>query len=172
MKGNKVTQEYLGFDRSDFAFALDHGFIEEASEMIKICGSELPLKAFLKESGIDENERPKYYQGLRIGGKQMKGWAREHHGNAPHEPLSRQTSPLLNAANQGSLVGVEWFLSDTPSRLYKEYGAANAKKPRLQALAKANGGFDQAVGTWLKQRSQAFHGPCFRKRLLTIFQAT
>lgn len=154
MKGNENASYYVGFNSSDFTFAVKHGLLEEASEMIKICGAELPLDVLLKKSGVAEQERPRYYQGLSIGGKKMKRWAREHSGNASHDSLSLQSSPLLKAAEQSSLVAVEWFLSDTPFRLYNEYGAANAKDPRLQSLAKAHGGFDQTVGAWLKQRSK------------------
>lgn len=154
MKGNENASYYVGFDSADFTFAVKHGLLEEASEMIKICGAELPLDVLLKKSGVAEQERPRYYQGLSIGGKKMKRWAREHSGNTSHDSLSLHSSLLLKAAEQGSLVAVEWFLSDTPFRLYKEYGAANAKDPRLQSLAKAHGGFDQTVGAWLKQRSE------------------
>ena len=154
MKGNKDGSYYIGVDGTDVDFAIGHGLFEEASEIIKVTGAQLPLDALLKHSGFEEEQKPRYYQGLQIGGKHMKGWAREHGGSTGGDSLSLQISPLLNAANQGSLVAVEWYLSDTPFRLYKEYGAANAKNPLLQSLSRAHGGFEQTVSAWLKQRSK------------------
>lgn len=148
------TSPFLGLNTSDFHFALKHGFIEELSAMIKFTGAELPLDALIKQSGIQEEKKPKYYQGLSIGGKKMTNWARERGGSYPNT-MGESTPPLLQAAHQGGLAAVEWFLSDTPFRLYKEYGTNNASDPRLKTLAKAHGGLDQVFSTWLKQRSQS-----------------
>lgn len=148
------TSPFLGLDTSDFHFALEHGFIEELSEMIRFTGAELPLDELIKQSGIQEEKKPKYYQGLSIGGKKMTNWARER-GGSYQRAIVESTPPLLQAAHQGGLAAVEWFLSDTPFRLYKEYGTNNANDPRLKTLAKAHGGLDQIFGTWLKQRSQS-----------------
>lgn len=121
--------------------------------MIKLTGAELPLDALIKQSGLQEEKKPKYYQGLSIGGKKMTKWARER-GGSYQRAMGESTPPLLQAAYQGGLAAVEWFMSDTPFRLYKEYGANNANDPRLKKLAKARGGVDQALSTWFKQRSQ------------------
>lgn len=139
--------------RADFQFALKHGFIEELGEMITIAGVELPLDALVKQSGIQEEQKPKYYQGLSIRGKKMTSWARERGGNR-ERATKESIPPLLQSSYHGGLAAVEWFLSDTPFRLYKEYGTNNADKPRLKMLAKAHGGLDQAIGSWLKQRSE------------------
>ncbi len=120
--------------------------------MIKISGAELPLEILVKQSGVQEEEKPKYYQGLSIGGKKMTKWARER-GGSGHDTLNESTPPLLQAAYQGGLAAVEWFLSDTPLRLYKEYAANNAADSQLKTLTKAHGGLDQVFSTWLKQRS-------------------
>ena len=153
MKLNTNTSSFSGFDTLDFQFALKHGFIEEVSEMIRIAGAELPLDALVKRSGVQEEEKPKYYQGLSIGGKKMKNWARKR-GDSYQRAMGESTPPLLQAAFQGGLAAVEWFLSDTPFRLYKEYGANHADDPRLKKLAKAHGGLDEAFSSWLKQRSK------------------
>lgn len=120
--------------------------------MIKFTGAELPLDALIKQSGIHEEKKPRFYQGLSIGGKKMTNWARER-GGAYQRALG-STPPLLPAAYRGGLAAVEWFLSDTPLRLYKEYGTKNVNDPRLKTLTKAHGGLDQTFGTWLKQRSK------------------
>lgn len=148
-----TTSPFLGFDTSDFHFALEHGFIEELSEMIKFTGAELPLDALIEQSGIHEEKKPRFYQGLSIGGKKMTNWARER-GGGYQRALGESTPPLLQAAYRGGLAAVEWFLSDTPFRLYKEYGTKNVNDPRLKTLTKAHGGLDQTFATWLKQRSK------------------
>jgi len=144
---------FFGFHTPDFQFALEHGFIEELSEMIKITGAQLPLDALIEQSGIQDEKKPNYYQGLSIGGKKMTKWARERGGGYQHA-MGESTPPLLQAAHQGGLAAVEWFLSDTPFRLYKEYGTKNANNPRMKTLAKAHGGLDETFGSWLKQRSE------------------
>lgn len=153
MKSNTSGSSFCGFDTSDFQYALEYGFIEELGEMIKIAGAQLPLDALVKQSGVQDEEKPKYYQGLSIGGKKMTAWARERGGGGYQQAMGESTPPLLQAAFQGGLAAVEWFLSDTPFRLYKEYGANNADNARFQTLTKAHGGLDQVVSSWLKQRS-------------------
>ena len=120
--------------------------------MIKYTGVELPFDALAKGTGVSSDEKPKYYQGVSIGGKKMARWARERGGRYP--TFAQKASPLLQAANQGVLSAVEWFLSDTPLRLYQEYGANNLENPDLKKLAKAHGGFDEAVGKWLKYNGE------------------
>lgn len=149
------------FLEDDFIFALKRGYVEEIAEMIKITGVELPLDALIKKSGIAEKEKPKYYQGLSIGGKKMTGWARERGGNVDRSAMSESTPPLLQAARAGSLPSVEWFLSDTPLRLYKEYKDHNKEDTRLRKLADAPGGFQAVVGQWLKQRSSFLYVSTF-----------
>ena len=155
MKANSCnTSAFSSYLTSDFQFALKHGFIDELREMIAIIGGELPLDAFVKQSGIQDEQKPKYYQGLSIGGKKMTSWARERSGGY-QQRRDESVPPLLQAAFEGGLAAVEWFLSDTPFRLYKEYGVNNADDHRLKMLAKAHGGLDQAVSSWLKRRSES-----------------
>ncbi|MCJ1316333.1 hypothetical protein MMC15_001654 [Xylographa vitiligo] len=44
---------------------------------------------------------------------------------------------------------IEWFLSDTLARLYKQYCIDNKEETGLVALSKAHGGFDKAIHDWL-----------------------
>ena len=154
MKTNSCNSDtFSSYLISDFQFALKHGFIDELREMITIIGAELPLDAFVKQSGVQDEQKPRYYQGLSIGGKKMTRWARERSG-VFEQRTGESVPPLLQAAFEGGLAAVEWFLSDTPFRLYKEYCANNAADYRLKMLAKAHNGLDQAVSSWLKRRSK------------------
>ncbi|KAL9021492.1 MAG: hypothetical protein Q9185_001285 [Variospora sp. 1 TL-2023] len=145
MKQKKVDFTTVDFLAEDFLFALRRGYVEEMAEMIKISGVGLPLDALIKKSGIAQAEKPQYYQGLSIGGKKMTGWAREHGRKAYRSAMSKSTPPLFEAAMLGSLPAVEWFLSDTPLRLYMEYRDQNKDDKRLRKLAKAPGGFESVV---------------------------
>lgn len=143
----------FSYDCEDLTIALERGLVEELAELIRTAGAELPLDALIKKSGIEETAKPKYYQGLSIGGKKMSGWAREHGGRTAQSAMSESTPPVLQAAHAGGLAAVEWFMSDTPLRLYREYREKHRDDERLRKLAEAPGGFEQAVRSWLKQRS-------------------
>ena len=162
---------FKGFTSADWQFAVTNDFIDEMAEMIRYCGVELPLDDLIKQSGVTDDEKPKYYQGLSIGGKKMTNWAQAHGERAYRDGINEKSPPLLQAAHQGSLGAVEWFLSDTPFRLYREYGAKNSDDPQLKMLARAHGGFDLAVGTWLKQRSMPLLS-FVHQQLLIGFQTT
>ncbi|KAL8679791.1 MAG: hypothetical protein Q9186_003956 [Xanthomendoza sp. 1 TL-2023] len=149
----------FSYQPQDLKIALQRGYLEEIAELIKFAGAELPLDVLIKNSGVEEAAKPKYYQGLSIGGKKMTAWAREQGGGASRNAMADSTPPLLQAAHAGGLAAVEWFLSDTPLRLYREYGEKHKDDERLQKLAEAPGGFERAVGSWLKQRNHlALHG--------------
>ncbi|KAL8715453.1 MAG: hypothetical protein Q9220_000787 [cf. Caloplaca sp. 1 TL-2023] len=149
----KDTDTVLGFHTHDFNTALERGYIEGIGEMVRVSGAELPLEALIQKSGLDKLEKPKYYQGLSIGGKKMTAWAREQGGSSYRSTVNEKTPPLLQAAKAGGLAAVEWFLSDTPLRMYREYQDKNKDDERLAKLAGAPGGFEKAVGSWLKQRN-------------------
>ncbi|KAL8731242.1 MAG: hypothetical protein Q9181_004356 [Wetmoreana brouardii] len=156
-KDHKPTR--VGLFYEDFRFGLQHGYVAEIAELIRFLGAELPLDALIQTSEVDSTETPKYYQGLSIGGKKMTAWAKEHGGGVDRASLTKSTPPLLQAAHAGGLAAVEWFLSDTPLRLYREYRDKHKDDERLRKLAEAPGGFEQAVGSWLKQRNNlALHG--------------
>lgn len=165
MKSSSYTPSTHPLHSRDFDFTLRHGFIEEMGEFIRLSGTQLPLDALVKHSGVQDDEKPKYYQGLSIGGKKMTKWARGYGSDGYHQALLDCTPPLLQAAYQGVLVATEWFLSDTPFRLYREYASNGANDSRLKLLEKAPGGADQAIGSWLKQRSTpVLFGLTFQQR--------
>lgn len=157
---------FAGLTSSDFTFSLEHGNIEALTEMVRIAGAELPIEALVKQSGIKESDRPKYYPGLSIGGKKMTKWAQAGGGRGTGNLPNDAIPPLLQAAYRGGLAATEWFLSDTPFRLYKEFGTNNSEDPRLKILAKAYGGFDQAVASWLRRNSTYFDFYCYFHILL------
>ncbi|KAL8804903.1 MAG: hypothetical protein Q9182_002305 [Xanthomendoza sp. 2 TL-2023] len=155
----KHRPDPLPYHPQDLKIALQRGYLEEIAELIKFAGAELPLDVLIKKSGIEEAAKPKYYQGLSIGGKKMTAWAREQGGRGARNATTESIPPLQQAAHAGGLAAVEWFLSDTPLRLYREYREKHKDDERLQKLAEAPGGFERAVGLWLKQRNNlALHG--------------
>ena len=155
---NIDEDKFSSFSSSDFEIALEKGYAEGIAEMIRISGGELPLDSFVKQSGVEDAEKPKYYQGLSIGGKKMKKWAQQRAAGSRryNTAMEDSTPPLLQAAHQAGLAATEWFLSDTPARLYKEFGSNNSNDKRLKMLANAPGGFDQVVDSWLGRRSKSF----------------
>lgn len=62
-----------------------------------------------------------------------------------------KTPPLLQAALAVNLDSIEFFLSETPYRLYSEFGNTKAARddPRLRHLLDRPGGFDRAIANWL-----------------------
>lgn len=65
-------------------------------------------------------------------------------------------SPLLHAAQKGSMESVKWLLSDTPAQLYLEFEKSEAAKSdtRLKHLSQSSGGFEGAVTRWLGVQSE------------------
>jgi hypothetical protein len=45
------------------------------SIMVKSTGVGIPLNALVKKSGVELETKPKYYQGLSVGGKKRADWA-------------------------------------------------------------------------------------------------
>lgn len=79
-----------------------------------------------------------------------KDWA-----NAGRNVVSRtsgmKTPPLLHAALEGSVDGVEFFMGDKPHRLYAEFGKPKAahEDSRFKHLKESPGGFNRAISMWL-----------------------
>jgi hypothetical protein len=69
-----------------------------------------------------------------------------------------RTPPLLHAALGGNLEVVEFFLGDTPHRLYGEFGKSKAASddPRLKHLLDSRIGFERTVSKWLGADSESF----------------
>ena len=99
-------------------------------------------------------------------GSHKKDWAKARRTSRRRYPYSRDDeedsmeSPLIITARTGNVTAAEWLLSDTPSRLYKEFGAANKDDNRIAAFSKARGGFEKAVDDWLNHNRTLY--PCSR----------
>ena len=156
MRNNFQPANGKGCPSWDWRFALENGFVEEVAEAIKICGAELPLDGLIASSGVEKAEEPKGYQGLSIGEKKMTAWAMEQSGPRHFRSFTDCSPPLLHAANHGNVAAVEWFLSDTPLRLYLEYCGKHKDDERLKKLADAPGGLGEVIGSWLKRWSTFF----------------
>ncbi|KAK7745490.1 hypothetical protein SLS53_002988 [Cytospora paraplurivora] len=147
-------ERYIAFPQWSFTLAVEHGRSEMLAEMIRWSGAGLPLEDLVKTTGVELKEKPKYYQGLTVYGKKRKDWA-----NAGRRVISRSDdsgeSPLLHAAQAGSLESVEWFLSDAPLRNYLEFSKSKAAKgdARLKHLNQFPGGVEKAVTRWLGAES-------------------
>ena len=68
--------------------------------MALFAGAGLALNPLVKQPGVQEEQKPKYYQGLSGGGKKMTSWARDRGGNREHAK-GESTPPLLQSAFQG-----------------------------------------------------------------------
>lgn len=60
----------------------------------------------------------------------------------------------LQAAFNGNIESVEWFMSDAPMRRYKEFAEANKQDKRINTLQETGKGFNQTIGTWLNAKSE------------------
>lgn len=90
----------------------------------------------------------------QIHGKKDKRWLSRARG-IYEGGVQLPTPPLLEAAFQGSLASVEWFLSDAPARLYKEFAAAHSQNKYIKHLeTSSTGGFGKVLQSWLSTRSK------------------
>lgn len=71
------------------------------------------------------------------------------------KPIGLQSPPLLYAALGGNLESVEWFLTETPLRLYTEFSQSKAAQEdsRFKHLT-TTGGFEGLVSKWLGNQSK------------------
>lgn len=139
-------------DVSVFDLAIKLGRTAMIAEMIESTGVGIPLNEFVQNSGVEEKSKPKYYQGLSVGGKKRADWA-----EAPSDYAhvgEYHNNPLLEAAFLGSIESVEWFMSDAPMRRYKEFAAKNKSDKRIKTLHESGKGFDQTVSTFLNAKSK------------------
>jgi hypothetical protein len=140
----------------DLRYARIHGRTKSLAELIKRTGVGIPLDEFVKESGVEATEKPRYYQGLSVHGKKRADWAAAGRGAQMAKPTEKHP-PLLESAYNGSIESVEWFLSTAPMRHYAEFAKAHKNDPRLKRLAQAEGGFDKSISNWLGLRSKFNH---------------
>jgi hypothetical protein len=110
----------------------------------------IPLNELVQKSGVEIKTKPRYYQGLSVGGKKRADWAQAPGGN--QQVIEEKIPPLLQAAHLGSIDSVEWFMSDAPLRRYKEFAEANNNDKRIKTLESGKG-FDKSIGIWLNSKS-------------------
>lgn len=110
------------------------------------------MNALIQKSGIEIKTKPKYYQGLSVGGKKRADWAQAPGGEA--QVVEERVPPLLQAAHIASIDSVEWFMSDAPLRRYKEFAEANKHDKRIKTLMETDKGFDKAISNWLTAKSE------------------
>ncbi|CAK7220563.1 hypothetical protein SBRCBS47491_004231 [Sporothrix bragantina] len=153
-KPESKPRGYYTFPNDTFDAAIFSGRTEMIAEIIKRTGAGLPLEEMVKDSGIEIEEPPEYYQGLTVYGKKRSDWA-----EAGRQSVKRSTgmtvSPLLHAAINPSLESIEWFLSDAPLRCYLEFTSSKAAQDdkRITHLGQAPGGFEGAISRWLNKNS-------------------
>lgn len=144
-----------------FTDALNLGNTAMLAELIRATGVGIPFDDLVEKSGVVLKDTPKYYQGLTVAGKKRTDWAQA--GRPQETKLSfggSMTPPLLTAAHVGSIASVEWFLSDAPARIYKEFKEANIEDKRIKALEQIEGGFDGVISSWLNARSKCLCDKC------------
>jgi ankyrin repeat protein len=135
--------------------AISLGRTAMISELISKTGDGIPLDDLAKESGVEIHENPKYYQGLNVRGRKREDWAEASRGG-PGITAKENNPLLLEAARYGNIDSVDYFLSDTPLRKYREWAEANKDDIRVKKLQQSEKGFDQAVSSWLDTRSKFY----------------
>lgn len=123
------------------------------ANLIQTTGVGIPLNDIIATSGVELKSKPRYYQGLSVGGKKRADWAQAPGGS--HQVVEEKTPPLLQAAQFGALESVEWFMSGGPMRRYKEFAEANKHDKRIKALEETGKGFDKTIGAWLTAKSKS-----------------
>lgn len=138
---------------SIFNDALSRGRTTMLAEMIKYCGAGVPFGELVSASGVEIKTKPRYYEGLTIGGKKRKDWAQppDHYQNV--NQFECRFPPLLEAAHMANIDSVEWFMSDAPMRRYKEFAERNKYDIRIRTLEAGNG-FDKTISRWLEKNSK------------------
>lgn len=137
-----------------FYHAVGTGKTAMLAEMIRTTGA--PLSNLIESTGVVVVEKPKYYQGLNVGGKKNKAWADAANPNINHYYHGQNqkiSPPLLQAASRGSMESLQWFLTDLPKQEYLKFAEANKNDKRVKALAEAPGGFEKAIESFLFLRS-------------------
>ena len=137
----------------DIEYMLKVGRPHLLAEVVKVTGAGIPLNSLAKKYGVELKDKPKYYVGLTVHGKKRKDWAQRGYDNSGRADPRSYNPPLLQAAHFGSLEVVEWLLSDTPMRCYKEFAEANQNDKRLKQLALSENGFEAIVAKFLNVRS-------------------
>jgi len=135
-----------------FTQALRLGRTQMLAEMIQSTGAGIPINELIKTSGVELKLKPKFYQGLTVGGKKHAEWAAAPGGRVEVNEI--KTPPLLQAIETGSIDSVEWFMSDAPMRRYEEFAERNKNDKRIKTLVATDEGFNKTVASWLDSNSE------------------
>ncbi|KAF7930900.1 hypothetical protein EAE99_004150 [Botrytis elliptica] len=164
MAKHEDDRRCYSLDTSVFNKALSKGRTTMIAEMIKYCGSGVPFGMLVLSSGVEIKTKPRYYEGLSIGGKKRKDWARPPTHVQDFDHFEGRFPPLLEAAQMGNIESVEWFMSDAPMRHYKEFAERNKDDLRIRTL-ESGAGFENTISKWLEINSELLlhvailHGP-------------
>lgn len=60
---------FYSFPDREFKLAVESGRVELLGEIIKRTGAGLPLEHLVKDTGVELQVKPRYYQGLTVYGK-------------------------------------------------------------------------------------------------------
>ncbi|KAL5358884.1 ankyrin repeat-containing domain protein [Aspergillus floccosus] len=131
---------------SVFHLAIENDRLRCLEELIKTSGPSFPLNMFVQRSGADENEKPRYYQGLSVHGKKRTDWARRPNYFGFSNPMY---PPLLYSAYCGNLQSTEWFLTTAPGRYYLEFTKNHSGDKQMQLLANSKDGIEKPLMSWL-----------------------
>lgn len=107
--GEKYTKLASAADAEDATnfFALPDGVYQHAiavdhphmlSKLIKRTGAGLPMEQLIEQSGVEAEEKSKYYQGLSVNGKKRRDWAargKKHRRNYAYASPMNSSRPLL-----------------------------------------------------------------------------
>ena len=139
-------------DHNIFERAIQIGNTDIVAEIIKTTGAGVPLQKMIQSSGVVINEKPRFYQGLSVYGKKRQDWAER---DAPRTQRAKESeySPLLRAILLGDMKSIEYFYSDSPVNRYLEFAKSFKDDSLISSLAKAEGGVEKALTTWLSTRS-------------------
>ncbi|KAL2074939.1 hypothetical protein VTL71DRAFT_8719 [Oculimacula yallundae] len=139
--------------QSVFFAAIKKGRTNMLAEMIKATGVGIPLNALVAKNGLEIKTKPRFYQGLSVGGKKRADWAQAP-GGGEIQAVEERVPPLLQAAHFASIDSVEWFMSDAPLRRYNEFAEANKHDKRIKTLAESGKGFEKTISSWLNAKSE------------------
>lgn len=145
-------QKSYTIPRDIFQKAIKLGRTDLLAEMIRLTGVGIPLNELVKTSGVELKTKPRYYQGLTVGGRKRADWAQAPGGTV--HVIEERIPPLLQAAHVGSIESVEWFMSDAPMRRYKEFAEENKHDKRIKTLHDTGKGFDKTISAWLDAKSE------------------
>jgi hypothetical protein len=68
--------------------------------------------------------------------------------------IEHVSSPLLHAANMGSLANLTWLLSDAPLECYEQFATDHCRDPRVRRISQCSAGFRGTVKQFLDSGSK------------------